>query len=192
MLRIDDTIFSLDILEKKFSCNIPKCLGNCCRYGDSGAPLSKEEAGILETIRTEVKPYLREEGIRTIEETGTSILDFENETVTPLINNKECAYTIIENNIYLCGIEKAWSEGKITFQKPLSCHLYPARIKIFSDFRAVNYDIQPVCSAARRKGQDKGIFVYEFLKVPLIRAVGEKMYNELCVAAKELRRTRKV
>lgn len=192
MLRIDDTIFSLDILEKKFSCNIPKCLGNCCRYGDSGAPLTKEEADILETIRTEVKPYLRAEGIRVIEEAGTSILDFENETVTPLINNKECAYTIIVDNIYLCGIEKAWLDGKIKFQKPLSCHLYPARIKVFSDFKAVNYDVQPVCSAARRKGQDKGIFVYEFLKVPLIRAVGEEMYNELCIAAKELRRTRKV
>jgi hypothetical protein len=191
MLRIDDTIFSLDILEQKFSCNVSKCLGNCCRYGDSGAPLSKEEASNLETIWNEVKPYLRIEGIIAIEEMGTSILDFENETVTPLINNKECAYTIIENNIYLCGIEKAWSEGKIKFQKPLSCHLYPARIKIFSDFRAVNYDVQPVCSAARRKGQDKGIFVYEFLKVPLIRAIGEEMYKELCIAAEELRRSRR-
>ena len=40
MLRIDDTIFSFDILEKKFRCNLPVCFGNCCRYGDSGAPLT--------------------------------------------------------------------------------------------------------------------------------------------------------
>ena len=41
MLRIGDTIFSLDILEKKFRCDLPRCLGNCCRYGDSGAPLTE-------------------------------------------------------------------------------------------------------------------------------------------------------
>jgi len=33
MLRIGDTIFSLDILEKKFKCDLSKCLGNCCKYG---------------------------------------------------------------------------------------------------------------------------------------------------------------
>lgn len=38
MIRINDIIFSLDIIGKKFRCNLPRCLGNCCRYGDSGAP----------------------------------------------------------------------------------------------------------------------------------------------------------
>ena len=188
MLRIDDTIFSLDILDKKFSCHLPKCLGNCCRYGDSGAPLTQNEADILKEIWPEVKPFLTPEGIREIEEHGTSILDFEKELVTPLIEKKECAYTIMEGNIFLCGIEKSWMEGRIKFQKPLSCHLYPVRIKKFTDFIAVNYDQQPVCAAARRKGQDDGIYVYEFLKAPLVRAVGEKMYKDLCVAANELRK----
>ena len=188
MLRIDDTIFSFDLLEKKFVCDLPKCLGNCCRYGDSGAPLTAGEADTLEQIWPEVKPYLRREGTDAIELYGTSVKDFENEMVTPLIDNKECAYTVMDDNIYLCGIERAWSEGKVTFRKPLSCHLFPAKIKQFSDFRAVNYDQQPVCSPARAKGQAEGVYVYEFLKEPLIRALGEKMYEELCIAAEELRR----
>lgn len=186
MLRIDDTIFSLDLLEKKFICDLPKCLGNCCRYGDSGAPLTVDEADTLEQVWPEVKPYLRPGGIKAIEEIGTSVKDFENEMVTPLIEGKECAYTIMEGSIFLCGIERAWIEGKISFRKPLSCHLFPAKIKHFSDFTAVNYDQQPVCSPARAKGQSEGVFVYEFLKEPLIRALGEKMYNELCIAAREL------
>jgi hypothetical protein len=192
MLRIDDTIFSFDILEKKFRCNLPKCLGNCCRYGDSGAPLSAGEAQILNDIWDKVKPYLRAEGIAAIEERGTSVTDFENEKVTPLIGNEECAYTIFKDNIFFCGIEQAWTDGKISFRKPLSCHLFPALIKYYSDFRAVNYEELAICSPARVTGEREGIYVYEFLKESLIRALGPELYKELCIAAKELRKNKTI
>jgi hypothetical protein len=188
MLRIDDTIFSLDILEKKFCCDLPACLGNCCRYGDSGAPLSISEADILEVIWPEVKPYLRAEGIAAIEEKGRSVTDFENDRVTTLIGNAECAYTIEKDGILMCGIEQAWSDGRISFQKPLSCHLFPVRIKKYSEFNAVNYVELSICAPARRKGDEGGVYVYEFLKEPLIRAVGKEMYADLCIAAVELRK----
>jgi hypothetical protein len=190
MLRIDDTIFSFDILEKKFRCNLSLCLGSCCRYGDSGAPLSAEESQILENIWDNVKPFLRPEGIAAIEEKGRSMKDFENDLVTPLIGNEECAYAIIRDNIFLCGIEEAWTNGKIKFRKPLSCHLFPARVKYFSDFRAVNYEELAICTPARRSGAEQGLYVYEFLKEPLIRAFGEEMYKDLCVAAEELRKSK--
>ena len=188
MLRIDDTIFSFDILEKKFKCNLPLCLGNCCRYGDSGAPLSNTEVHLLDVIWPVVKSYLRPEGIKIIEEKGTSITDFENDTVTPLIDNRECAYAVRNDNIFMCGIEKAWEDGKIDFQKPLSCHLFPIRIKQFSGFRSVNYEELPVCSGGPEEGLREGVYVYEFLREPLIRAVGEKIYGELCKAADELKK----
>jgi len=190
MLRIDDIIFSFDLLEKKFRCNLPVCLGNCCRYGDSGAPLSEEETRILEDIFEEIRPFMRPEGIAAVEEQGTSILDSDNDLVTPLIDNKECAYTVMEDNIYLCGIEKAWGKGTISFQKPLSCHLFPARVKYYSDFIAVNYTELDICAPARAKGQSDGIYVYQFLEGPLTRAFGKKVYKELCAGADELRRTR--
>jgi Protein of unknown function (DUF3109) len=190
MLRIDNTIFSFDILEKKFICNLSKCLGNCCRYGDSGAPLSADEAHILEDIRDIVRPYLRPEGIASIDEKGTSVTDFENEKVTPLIGNEECAYTNKNGNIFLCGIEQAWSDGKISFRKPVSCHLFPVRIKNYSDFRAVNYEEVAICFSARKTGSVEGVYVYEFLKEPLIRALGEDLYKELCIAAVELRKNK--
>jgi hypothetical protein len=190
MLRIKDTIFSLDILEKKFRCNLPACFGNCCRYGDSGAPLSNDEARILEDIWDDVKPFLRPEGIKTIEENGKSIIDFENDRVTPLIGNEECAYSILKDNIYMCGIEQVWTEGKINFRKPLSCHLFPARVKYYSDFTAINYQELAICSSGRSKGKEEGINLYEFLKDPLIRAFGNEMYKELCIAAVELRKNK--
>ena len=187
MLRIDDTIFSFDILEKKFRCDLPVCLGNCCRYGDSGAPLSNEEVHILESVYETVKPLLRTEGIAAIEAKGTSVKDFENDNVTPPVGDDECAYAVIEDGIFKCGIEKAFHMGLTEFRKPLSCHLFPARIKYYSDFSAVNYQELPICRAARDAGTKDGVYVYEFLKEPLIRAIGEDMYKELCIAAAELR-----
>jgi hypothetical protein len=188
MQRIGDIIFSFDVLEKKFVCDLHNCHGNCCKDGDSGAPLADNEVKILNDIWPEVKGYLRPEGVKTIEEHGTSVVDFENENVTPLISNAECAYTILEDNIFKCAIERAWSEGRIGFQKPLSCHLFPVRIKKYSDFLAVNYQELPICSGARKKGADEKVYVYEFLKEPLIRALGEKIYSELCIAAEELKK----
>jgi hypothetical protein len=188
MLRIDDNIISLDLLEKKFRCDLPKCLGNCCRYGDSGAPLTDEEVKILDEINEIVMPFLRLEGREAIKEKGSSIKDFEGEMVTPLIGSDECAYTILEGKIFMCGIERAWSEGKISFRKPLSCHLFPVRIKKYSDFNAVNYEEWQICFSARDNGRAEGIYAYEFLKEPLIRALGENVYDHLCIAAKELKR----
>lgn len=187
MLRIGDTIFSFDVLEKRFKCDLLQCLGNCCRYGDSGAPLLKSEVRILNEIWPSVKPYLRSEGVKTIEEKGTSVADNDQEMVTPLIGNEECAYTILKENIFMCGIEKSWSEGKTDFQKPLSCHLFPVRIKQFSDFRAVNYEELSICSSASERGKEEGIYAYVFLKEPLMRALGDDVYKELCIAAEELK-----
>ena len=188
MLRIEDNIISLNLLEKKFCCDPGQCLGNCCRYGDSGAPLTSEEVKILEEIQPAVMPYLREAGKLAIAQKGSSNIDFEGDNVTPLVGNEECAYAIIEGNIFMCGIERAWSEGKINFRKPLSCHLFPVRIKKYSEFNAVNYEEWSICLAARERGSSEGLYVYQFLKEPLIRALGEDVYNQICIAAEEFRK----
>lgn len=188
MLRIDDNIISLNILEKKFCCDLPQCLGNCCRYGDSGAPLTTGEVKILEKIRPFVLPFLMEAGKSAIAEKGSSVIDFEGDHVTPLVGNEECAYAILDGIIFKCGIEKAWENKKINFRKPLSCHLFPVRIKQYSGFKAVNYEEWSICLAAMEKGRTQGVYVYEFLKEPLIRALGEDVYNQVCIAAKEFRK----
>jgi hypothetical protein len=187
MLRIDNNIISLDILEKKFKCDLEHCKGHCCRYGDSGAPLTSAEVKVLNEIQSTVLPYLRESGKKAIAEMGSSVIDFEGENVTPLVGNEECAYAIVESDIFLCGIERAWSEGKISFRKPLSCHLFPVRMKQYRDFLAVNYQELALCMAARQRGKDENIYAYQFLKEPLIRALGEEVYGQICIAAEEFR-----
>ena len=150
--------------------------------------MTDSEVQILEDNRQLIKPYLRPEGVAAIEGKGTSTIDFESDKVTPLIGNEECAYTIFNGNIFMCGIEKAWSDGKTSLQKPLSCHLFPVKIRHYSDFRAVNYQELSICSPGCECGDAEGIYLYEFLREPLIRALGEDMYNQLCIAAIELKK----
>ena len=185
MLKIDHTIISLDLLEQKFVCDITKCKGACCLYGDSGAPLEEGEGEKIEKNFQKIKPFLRKEGILAIEAQGTFIKDGDGDLVTPLINGKECAYTFMEDGIYRCGIEKAWLQNKITFRKPVSCHLFPVRRKKYPEFEAVNYERWAICQPARVLGNRKNIPVYKFLKEALVRVYGKKWYRKLEKAASE-------
>ena len=186
MLQIGKTIVSLNLIEKNFVCDLQACKGACCVVGDSGAPLEEDELEIFDDIYSIVEPYLSEEGIRAIDEQGLYTVDDDNDYVTPLINNKECAYTIFENGIAKCAIEKAFFDKKINFRKPISCHLYPVRITKYTEFDAVNYETNKLCADAVNLGNKLGVPVYKFLKEPLIRKYGEEWYKELEYAAKNL------
>ena len=108
MLVIGNTLISEDIIEKQFVCDLNACKGACCVKGDYGAPLEKEEIPILDSIYEKVKPYLSEEGIKAIENQGKYLLYEKKEWVTPLAEGKACAYTVFENDVARCGIEKAF------------------------------------------------------------------------------------
>ncbi|MFC2721671.1 MAG: DUF3109 family protein [Flavobacteriaceae bacterium] len=186
MIQIDDKLISEDLFSEEFVCNLAKCKGICCVEGDAGAPLDEDETKILDEIYPKIKPYLRPEGIQAIEEQGTYTLDFEGDLVTPLVNNAECAYVIFDEKGYTkCAIEKAYEDGVIDWQKPISCHLYPIRITEYSNFSAINYHEWDICSDACTLGKELGVKVYQFLKKPLIRKYGEEFYQTLSEAAEE-------
>ena len=186
MIQIDDKLISEDLFSEEFVCNLAKCKGICCVEGDAGAPLDEDETKILDEIYPKIKSYLRPEGIQAIEEQGTYTLDFEGDLVTPLVNNAECAYVIFDEKGYTkCAIEKAYEDGVIDWQKPISCHLYPIRITEYSNFSAINYHEWDICSDACTLGKELGVKVSQFLKKPLIRKYGEEFYQTLSEAAEE-------
>ena len=186
MIQVEGKIISLDIFEKYFVCDLNACKGACCVEGDSGAPLLKEEENILDKIYEKVKPYMRKEGIIEIENQGVAVYDSDGDLTTPLVNNCECAFVTFENGITKCTIEKAYLDGKTDFKKPISCHLFPIRIKQYRDFDAVNYEEIKICKPACECGSKLEVPVYAFLKEPLIRKYGEDWYQKLLEATKLL------
>lgn len=179
MKLIDNVMVSDDIQDIHFVCKLSSCCGNCCVEGDAGAPLEEEEISILEDHIDEIKPYMTDEGRQVIGLKGVFDYDAESSYVTPLVNEGECAFVYRENNINFCAIEKAYIEGKTSFLKPVSCHLYPIRLSKVGDFTAVNYDRWSICAPALINGKELGVPMYVFLKEPLIRKFGEEWYGKL-------------
>lgn len=187
MLIIQDILVSDDVVQEHFLCNLDACKGACCWEGDLGAPLEQEELRILEDIYDDIKPFLLPEGRSVLEEEGLYVYyEDAGDYGTPLVRNAACAYLTYDNNgIAKCGIEKAWEAGATDFKKPISCHLYPIRVKQNKElgFEALNYDRWDICSAACKSGKKVKVKVYEFVKDALIRKYGDDFYEELAAAA---------
>jgi hypothetical protein len=186
MFQVGKTIISEEILDRDFVCNLNACKGNCCVEGEAGAPVSLEETKILEEIFETVKPFLRDEGIAAIEKYGVYTTNPIGEFETTLVNKKECAYAIFDDKgIAKCGIEEAYNAEKVSFKKPISCHLYPIRIQEYKTLTAVNYHSWPICDDACVLGKELKIPAYKFVKEALVRKFGLDWYNELDAAAQE-------
>ncbi len=188
MFQLGKTIVSEEILEREFVCNLSACKGTCCIDGDAGAPLSEEETKIMEAIYPKVKPYLRPEGIAAIEAQGTWVKGEDGDFDTTLIEGKDCAYVIFDGDTALCGIEQAYNEGIVDWKKPVSCHLYPIRVKDFTEFTAVNYYKWHICDDACTLGKELQDPVYKFVKEALVRRFGEDWYLELEKVALDLKK----
>ncbi|HLT34130.1 MAG TPA: DUF3109 family protein [Aquaticitalea sp.] len=180
MFQLGKTIISEDIIQKDFVCNLSACKGACCVDGDAGAPLEESETKILQAIYPKIKPFLRKEGIDAIEKQGTYTTNDFGDHETPLINDADCAYVIYDKKgTALCAIEEAYNQGVIDWKKPVSCHLYPVRVKDYAEFSAVNYHKWEICDDACTLGKELQVPVYKFVKQALIRKFGEDWYMEL-------------
>ena len=180
MIQVGEVLVSDDIRDVEFVCHLEKCKGACCVEGDLGAPLDEDELETMKEIQETVLPYLSSEGKEELKNQGPYVLDEDGDFSTPTIKGKECAYALYdEKGILKCGIEQAYLDGKISFRKPISCHLYPIRITRKKNLEAANYHKWKICSPACGYGKALQVPLYKFLKVPLVRKYGEDWYNEL-------------
>src|SRR5690606_9997116 len=163
------------------------CKGACCVDGEAGAPLEDRETDILIEIFPKVRPFLRPEGVAAIESQGAFVKGEDGEWETPLVHGSECAYVIFsEGGIAKCGLEEAYNQGATKWKKPVSCHLYPIRIREYSEFTAVNYHKWEICDPACALGTELQVPIYKFVKDALIRKFGKQWYADLEKVAADL------
>lgn len=191
IIEIGKTLISSELVDKRFICDYNTCKGICCLEGDSGAPLTPEEDQIMKRELPKVLQYLSDEAKALIEEKGTSYIDIEGDLVTTINNGRECAFThFTADGSCRCAYEMAYEAGDTDFPKPISCALYPVRVKQYKDFVGVNYDEWDICKCAEVLGEKMGTPAYKFLEKPLIRRFGKMWYEELTLAAKQLEDSR--
>lgn len=187
MLDIQGTLVSLDLVERFFCCDLENCLGACCIEGDAGAPITKDEYELLKKILPTVWDDLLPRAQEEIAAHGVAYVDQEGDLVTNIIDGKNCVFTCYEpGGLCSCAIERAYRNGRIAWRKPLSCFLYPVRVKRLSDGTfAVNYDRWKICKCAEVLGRKEGLRVYQFLKEPLIERFGQAWYDELALTCEQ-------
>lgn len=185
MLQIQDTLVSLDLIERFFCCDIDKCKGECCIEGDAGAPLTEPERDTLEELLPTLRPHLLPQALERIDSEGASYLDPDGDLVTQIVDGRNCVYTCYApGGVCQCAVEKCHAAGLTgAFRKPESCALYPVRLTVYPSFTAVNYHRWKVCAPAEKLGRKLGLRVYQFLKGPLTQKFGPQWYAELCEAA---------
>jgi len=189
MIQIGNRIVSRELFDNYFTCHLEKCEGSCCVYGDSGAPLEDEEADLIDKYINVLFPFMRPEGRRAVEKSGSWLIDGDGDKVTPLVGWEECAYACFEGDIARCAIEKAYEEGAVSFQKPVSCHLYPIRITRLKEGVALNYHRWSICEPARILGKKRGIPVFRFLEDAIKRVFGNAFYEEMELIYREINKS---
>ena len=190
MIAIDNILISDEIVKEQFVCDLHKCKGGCCVDGDAGAPLAKDELNKLNEVYDGVLPYLTDESKKELLRQGKYVYDKEFGWVTPTIESKMCVYGIKDKNgIVKCGIEQAYNDGKVKWKKPISCHLFPIRIKESVDKKTEYLNYEPredLCKAACKLGKKLKVPVYIFLKDALIRKYGTEFFESLDATAKHM------
>jgi hypothetical protein len=180
MIEIEDKIISDDLFEKKFVCDLQKCKGVCCVEGDSGAPLTKKEISDIDKNISKIKTEMSPTGLSILEKKDFYYVDSDGDQVTSLINEKECVFVVYDQNkIAKCSIESAFRKNKINFNKPISCHLYPIRVKKYENFQAINVDSWHICQPACKCGTELNVPVFKFLKNAIVRSWGLNFFQQL-------------
>lgn len=189
VLQVGQVLLSPDLLTCCFCCDLEACGGICCVEGESGAPLTLEEACELEQVLPAVLDDLSEEARAVIERQGVAYVDQDGDLVTSIVGGKDCVFTCYDGaGCCLCATERAFREGRTSWCKPVSCALYPIRERQLSNgYVGLNYHRWDVCAKAVERGNELGLPLYKFLRGPLIRRFGEAGYEELERTVDELR-----
>ncbi len=192
-------LLSSEILTEKFCCDLSVCKGECCVEGDAGAPVTMDEIAAIEACVDDVWDDLSASAQAVIDKQGVAYTDQEGDLVTSIVGGKDCVFTYygdIEDwnthlpikNCCLCALEKAYRAGRTHFSKPISCALYPIREKqLGGGLTGLNYNRWSVCKMAIAKGIQKNLYLYQFLRDPLIRRFGEAWYQELLDTVSQLK-----
>lgn len=191
MFAVDHVLVSDALLDAPFACHLGSCLGGCCVHGDRGAPLEADERAELEAALPVVRHRLRPEALREIDARGVWEGDEREGFATTTVDDRECVFVVYDRSVAKCALQNAYWEGKLTWEKPLSCHLYPIRVERYGDgpegVEVLNYEQIDLCRPGIPHGRRTGTQLADFLERPLTRRYGVDWFARFRTALDERR-----
>jgi hypothetical protein len=181
MFAVDDILISDAVLDAPFTCHLGRCHGGCCVHGDRGAPLEPEERAELERALPVVASKLRPEAIDAIDEQGVWVEEEPGHYATTCVDGRECVFVVYDGDakhpVAKCALQQAYHAGRLDFEKPISCHLFPIRVEEVGGTEVLNYEQIDLCRPAVKHGRRQGVQLYDFLRAPLTRKYGPAWYD---------------
>lgn len=192
MFAVDHVLVSDALLDAPFACNLGACLGACCVHGDRGAPLEPSERAELEHALPVVERTLRPEALAVIAREGVWEEDAAGTYATTTVAGRECVFVVYDRGVAKCALQKAYYEGKLAFEKPISCHLFPIRVERYGAgpdaLDVLNYEQIGLCRPAIPHGARTGTQLADFLTTPLTRLYGAAWVEKFHATLAERRR----
>lgn len=175
MFAVDNILISDEVLDAAFACNLGACHGACCVVGDAGAPLEEAEREPLEAAVPHVRHLLSPDALAIIDAEGPWEASGDDLAVR-CVDGGACVFVTHDGPVATCALQKAYHQGRIPFEKPISCHLYPIRVERYGDTEVLNYEQIDLCRPARKHGRRCGVGLPDFLRGPLERKYGADWY----------------
>ncbi|NTV99219.1 MAG: DUF3109 family protein [Chlorobiaceae bacterium] len=175
MISIGDVLADQELLEARFSCDLDQCGGQCCIEGELGAPLTDREAdqlmhpseGLLRMLPEKNRKYFRRHG-------GVEV--YQGRAYSRTVGNRECVFTRVEGGITSCAIETAFNEGICPFPKPLSCRLFPIRVRKKLGLDYLVYERHAMCRKASEKGRELNMLLVDYVSKALEELYGKDWF----------------
>jgi hypothetical protein len=178
LVSVGNVLVEKDLLNSFFSCDLHECRGACCVEGELGAPLSAAEALQLHDLPEELLRKLPEKGLRYLRRHGP-VEVYQGVQYTRTIENEECVFTVVRDGITFCAIEIARREGVLGFDKPISCRLFPIRVRKKFGLDYLVYEQHSVCRTARKAGRECKVQLIDYLSPALELRYGRDWVAEL-------------
>ena len=180
MFAVDHVLVSDAVLDAPFACHLGSCFGACCVHGDRGAPVEPDEREALDEALPVVRDRLRPEALREIARSGTWEGTASDGYHTTTVGGRECVFVVFDRvgkrDVAKCALQEAYWAGKLGFEKPVSCHLYPIRAESYGEgadrVDVLNYERIDLCTPAIPHGERTGVQLADFLERPLTRKYG--------------------
>jgi hypothetical protein len=179
MLLVDTIFVDEAIPGARFCCNLQACKGACCTLeGGRGAPVEDAEVSLMMGALPAAMAYLSPESLAELQRLGP-FDGAPGNYATACIEHRECVFVYFdEHKVARCAFERAFREGRTSWAKPVSCHLFPIRVRSFGQ-QVLRYEQIDECRPARVHGEIENVALVDFLKEPLVRKFGDGWYSRL-------------
>lgn len=182
MITVDNILVDEKIFTTKFSCDYEVCKGACCNKPVSGieligGALSDSDAAEILYHREDISLLCDKEDQPIVSK--QPVFKFDGYFYTTLHRSK-CALCNMEKGT--CALKIAKNLKVADIDIPLSCQLYPILWQVDEnkvDTLTIGDIFDDYCKYGYEKGERDNIYLIDFLKVPLIRGLGESFYSKL-------------